>query len=152
PALEAATVEALRQFLPREASTRNPIDMLASATPEAFERTVRLAHADPNVDAVLAIYVPPIVTRPEDVARAIVRGARSATEEAAGRGVGPKPTLSCFMGSHGVPEGLRSLHAGHIPSYSFPESAAIALARAARYGRWLEMPEGWVVHFDDVDA
>ena len=38
------------------------------------------------------------------------------------------------MGSHGVHEGLQSLQEGHIPSYAFPESAAIALAHAVRYG------------------
>jgi acyl-CoA synthetase (NDP forming) len=55
------------------------------------------------------------------------------------------------MGSHGVPEGLRSLHQGQIPSYAFPESAAIALARVVRYGRWLATPEGTERRFEDVD-
>ena len=55
------------------------------------------------------------------------------------------------MGSHGVPEGLRSLQEGHIPSYMFPESAAIAIARAARHGRGLRRREGKPVRFDNVD-
>jgi acetyltransferase len=54
----------------------------------------------------------------------------------------PKPVMSCFLGSHGVPEGLQSLQEGKIPSYSFPEAAAIALARAVRYGAWLDAPAG----------
>src|SRR5262245_2744161 len=150
--LEDATVEALRAFLPAEASTRNPVDMLASATPESFEKAVRLVACDPRVDAVLVLYVPPIVTRPLEVAQAIVRGNEAAKADARARSAAPKPVLSCFMGSHGVPEGLRSLQEGHIPSYGFPESAAIALARAVRYGRWRETPEGTIRHFDDVDA
>jgi acetyl coenzyme A synthetase (ADP forming)-like protein len=150
--LEPATVEALRAFLPPEASTRNPVDMIASATPESFERAARLVMTDPNVDAVLVIYVQPLVTRPVDVAQAIIRATHAATQERAVRGLPPKPVLSCFMGSHGVPEGLRSLQEGNIPSYPFPESAAIALARTVRYGRWLEQPAGRVVRFDDVDA
>jgi acyl-CoA synthetase (NDP forming) len=56
------------------------------------------------------------------------------------------------MGSHGVPEGLRSLHQGQIPSYAFPESAALALARGVRYGRWRAEPEGATLRFADVDA
>jgi acyl-CoA synthetase (NDP forming) len=55
------------------------------------------------------------------------------------------------MGAHGVPEGLRSLHEGHIPSYPFPESAVMALARVLRYSRWRQTPEGREVHFDDFD-
>jgi acyl-CoA synthetase (NDP forming) len=151
-ALTPATVEALRAFLPPEASTRNPVDMIASAVPESFEKAIRLVYGDPNVDAVLAIYVPPIVTRPLDVARAIVRGATTAAEAARARNEAPKPVLSCFLGAHGLSEGLESLQQGHIPSYPFPESAAMALARAARYGRWLEEPEGRRVRFDDVQA
>ena len=150
-ALDPATVEALRAFLPPEASTRNPVDMIASARPESFEKAVRLAIADPQVDSLLAIYVPPVVTRPLEIAQAIVRGAAQAAEDAAARGLPPKPVLSCFMGTHGVPEGLRSLHRGHVPSYAFPESAAIALARAVRYGQWLEQPEGRLVRFPDAD-
>ena len=142
------TAAALRAFLPREASVRNPVDMIASASPENFERTVRLVAGDPSIDAVLAIYVPPVVTRPLDVAQAIVRGSAAAAHDAVGRGEAPKPVLSCFMGSHGVPEGLRSLHEGQIPSYAFPESAAIALARAVRYGRWRAEPEGTVRRFE----
>ncbi len=149
--LGEATVAALRAFLPREASTRNPVDMIASATTEAFEKTVHLVAGDPNVDALLAIYVPPMVTTPLEVAQAIVRGAAAGARDASARGEPAKPVLSCFMGSRGVPEGLRSLHQAHIPSYAFPESAAIALARAVRYGRWLAEPEGKVTRFDDVD-
>jgi len=150
--LAPATVAALRAFLPAEASTRNPVDMIASAAPESFERAVRLVAADPGVDAVLVLYVPPIVTRPLDVARAIVRGHEAAVADARERGETAKPLLSCFLGSHGVTEGLHSLQQGHIPSYAMPESAAIALAHAVRYGRWLAEPDGIVPELPDIDA
>jgi acyl-CoA synthetase (NDP forming) len=112
---------------------------------------VRLVMLDPNIDAVLAIYVPPIVTTPIEVAQAIVRGARVASAELAVKGEKPKPILSCFMGAHGVPEGLRSLHEGNIPSYPFPESGVRALARVRRYAKWRSEPEGREVRFDDID-
>ncbi len=150
PPLESVTVEALRAFLPREASTRNPVDMIASATPQSFERAVQLVYEDPNIDSVMAIYVPPIVTAPEEVAQAIVRGAAIAAENARAAGTVLKPVLSCFMGAHGIAEGLQSLHTGNIPSYPFPESAAIALVRASRYGAWLSEPEGRPVRFEDT--
>jgi acetyl coenzyme A synthetase (ADP forming)-like protein len=152
PALADATVNALRAFLPPEASVRNPVDMIASATPESFEKSVRLVVNDPNVDAVLVIYVPPIVTTPVQVASAILRGAQEGSLELAGRGQPAKPVLSCFMGTHGVPEGMRSLQQGHIPSYPFPESAAIALARAVGYARWRTTPEGEEIAFADLDV
>jgi len=128
PSLDPATVTALKAFLPPEASTRNPVDMIASATPESFEKAVRLLLEDPNLDAVLAIFVPPMVTMPEAVAQGIVRGATQGAAALAARGLAPKPVVSCFMGAHGVPEALRN---GAIPSFAFPESAASALLKAS---------------------
>ena len=125
--------------------------MIASATPESFEKAVRILSNDPNIDALIVLYVPPIVTNPLEVAQAIVRGHEAGKADLRAKGLPPKPVLSCFLGSHGVPEGLKSLQEGHIPSYTFPEAAAIALARAVKYGAWLQEPDGRVPSFDDVD-
>jgi acetyl coenzyme A synthetase (ADP forming)-like protein len=151
PVLSEATIRGLREFLPPEASFTNPVDMIASATAESYARAVRLTLEDPHVDAVLAIFVPPIVTAPLAVAQAIVRGTAEAAETLRAQGVEPKPIVSCFLGSHGVPEGLQSLQKNHIPSYTFPEAAAIALARAERYGRWRTRDEVTVPEFEDID-
>ena len=75
--------------------------------------------------------------------RPSARRARSPTFE------GRIPVLSCFMSTRGLPEALRSPDA-RIPSYRYPEQAAIALARAARYGVWRARQEGTVPVFDDV--
>jgi acetate---CoA ligase (ADP-forming) len=151
PSLADSTVNALHAFLPPEASTRNPVDMIASATPGNYEKAVRLLLEDPNVDALLVVYVPPTPTGANDVARAIVRANEAVKTERRARGETLKTVLSCFMGTHGVPEGLRSLQEAHVPSYVFPESAAIALAHAVGYGRWLGTPAGRAPEFADID-
>jgi acetyl coenzyme A synthetase (ADP forming)-like protein len=155
--LRPETMQALREFLPAEASVRNPVDMIASATPEGFERATRILLEDPGVDALIALFVPPIVTDPVAVGQAIVRGmeaARAGASGDVGRADGTeggdgaeellrgKPVVSCFMGRHGVPEALRSLQAGQVPSYAFPETAVRALARAADYHAALQRPTG----------
>ena len=58
-----------------------------------------------------------------------------------------KPVLAVFMGSAPAPDALRP-----IPSFVFPEAAAAALARAARYGEWRTQPEGQVPAFSDSNA
>jgi acetyl coenzyme A synthetase (ADP forming)-like protein len=141
PTLEPKTVKALRAFLPAEASTRNPVDMIASANAVSYGTALPLLHADKNVDAVIVIFVPPLDTMAREVAAALTRGAEGST----------KPILSCFMGTHGVPESLRSLRSGHIPSFSFPETAARALAHVVRYGVWRESPPGTVPELSGVD-
>ena len=142
PPLDAKTVKALRGFLPPEASVKNPVDMIASADAASYEQALRLLLADKNVDAVIVIFVPPLVTGAPEVARSIL---------AAGAG-SKKPILSCFMGSHGVPESLRSLNEGHIPSYAFPEAAARTLARAVHYGIWRGTPAGKVPSLSGINA
>jgi acetyl coenzyme A synthetase (ADP forming)-like protein len=136
PSLSSETTAALRGFLPAAASVANPVDMLAAAPPDHYVRTLRLVLADPNVDSVLAIFIPPIATDAETVARAIVEGTRDA---------GEKPVLAIFMSARGAPAILQP-----IPSYAFPEPAAMALARAVEYGRWRQRPPGSIPEFGDL--
>ncbi len=141
PSLSRKTEDALRAFLPAEASVANPVDMIASASADAFGKAIPLLLADPNVDALMVLFVPPVVTAAHDVAEAIRRGAQGT----------PKTVLTCFMGTHGVPEALSSLREGRFPSYAFPEAAALALSRAARYGDWLQRPAGTVPTLAGID-
>jgi acyl-CoA synthetase (NDP forming) len=134
PELSAETVADLRAQLPAEASVRNPVDMIASASPDDFERAVAAVGGDPVIDAVIVIFVPPITTQAEAVAAAVARGA--------GRVPGQKPVLTVFLSSKGAPPVLAAGPRGRLPSYSFPENAARALAAAERYRRWRERPRG----------
>ena len=136
PALSAKTMAALRAFLPAAASVGNPVDMLASAPPEHYRKAERILLADDALDSLIVIFIPPIAANAEDVARAIVDGAAGSR----------KPVLATFMSAKGAPPVLAP-----IPCYPFPESAAIALARAAEYGEWKGRPAGSVPAFTDVD-
>jgi acetate---CoA ligase (ADP-forming) len=139
--LSQATQDALAAFLPAEASVKNPVDMIASASASSYERALSVLLASDEIDAVLVIFVTPLVTEAGDVAGAILRGAARTD----------KTVLTCLMGRHGVPEAIRSLRDKRFPSYAFPESAARALARAARYGEWLAAPEGAIGDLTSVD-
>lgn len=125
--LSDATIAGLESFLPLAASVANPVDMLATAPAEHYRKALPLLLDDPNVDSVLVIFIPPLVTQVDDVAEAIATTARGAS----------KPVLATFFGAAGIPEKLAP-----VPSYVFPESAAAALARAVEYARWRERPAG----------
>jgi acyl-CoA synthetase (NDP forming) len=56
-----------------------------------------------------------------------------------------KPVLTVFLSTAGTPPELNQDARGAIPSYKFPENAAMALAAATRYGRWRARPRGEVV-------
>jgi acetyl coenzyme A synthetase (ADP forming)-like protein len=143
PELGPSTQDALRALVARDATVRNPIDLVAGATAEQFGNALRAALHDESIDALLAIFVPPLVTRAEDVARAIA----SASETA-----GEKPVVACFLGRAGVPNELRGDGARRtIPSFAFPEAAAHALGRVADLADWRRRPVGRVPDFGDVD-
>lgn len=141
PELSTQTVDSMRTFLPRAASIANPVDMLASAPAEHYEQCLRLALRDEAVDAVLVLFVPALVTEAADMAEAVTRA--SAENQ--------KPVLVCPVGTHGVPAALEILRKAKLPTYAFPEEAALALAKAVRYGQWLERPIGTRPELEGID-
>jgi acetyl coenzyme A synthetase (ADP forming)-like protein len=142
PPLAKEARRLLAEFLPADASLSNPIDMIASASAEDYGRTIQIVAEHGGVDAMVVIFIPPLVTRAEDVARSV----REAVAGLQGR----VPVLSVFMSVKGVPDELRG-EGVSIPSYSFPEAAAVALARAVEYGTWRGSPEGVVPAYHDAD-
>ncbi len=138
PALSAATVAALRAALPAAASVGNPVDMIASATAAQYERALEALLRDDQIDAAIVIFIPPLVTAADDVASAIERVTRAQPG---------KTVLAVCMSTAPTPAALAS-----IPTYRFPESAAIALARAATYGTWKATMAGGAVRDEPSDA
>lgn len=130
--LSPETRASLRAFLPLEAATGNPVDMIASASADDYRRTIEVVAGDPALDSLIVIFTPPLVTRAEDVAAAI--------RESAERLPRPIPLLTVFMTTSGVPDQLRSKTV-QVPSYPFPENPARALAAAWRLSRWRSGPE-----------
>ena len=142
PPLADATVEALRTVLPSEASVANPIDMLGSAVGRTYEQVLPVVLRDPGIDSAVVLFVPPVVAGAEEVAQAIVR----AVEEA---GDAEKPVLACVISSEGIPVSFSS---ASLAAFSYPESAAQALGRAADRAEWLRAPQGRVIELEGVDA
>jgi acetyl coenzyme A synthetase (ADP forming)-like protein len=126
PLLEG-TIAGLREFLPAAAGVQNPVDMLATASAAHYARAMELLLADPHVDSLLTIFIPPLVTAANDVAVALREVARTAT----------KPVLATFIGVEGAIPLLAP-----VPAYRFPEAAVAALARTSRYAEWRQRPAG----------
>jgi acetyl coenzyme A synthetase (ADP forming)-like protein len=135
--LSDATTAALAALLPPAASVRNPVDMLATAPADSYLRALPLLLDDPGVDSVLTIFIPPLVTRTDDVAEAIASSARGSS----------KPVLATFCGAAGIPAALAP-----VPCYVFPESAIAALARVVEYENWRSQPTGIVPELPDFRA
>jgi acetyl coenzyme A synthetase (ADP forming)-like protein len=132
PEFSPATQRALKKVLPPEATLANPVDLIASATPERYEAALRAVCRDPGVDAVIAIFVSPITVDASAMARAIARAAKDC----------PRPVLVVFMSKAASAEGTRLLRANGLPVYLYPEEAATALAAMNRYRQMRDRPTG----------
>lgn len=119
----------LRLSLPAEAGLGNPVDMIATASPEDYERTIATLAEWNGIDALIAIFIRPLQTEADEVAAAI----RAAGEKISRR----IPLQAVFM----MPSGQQRLaELAGVPTHIHPEDAARALAKAVRHQRWRERP------------
>lgn len=122
------TTAALLRDLPREASVRNPVDLIASADGERYRKALRAVVKDPEVDGLIVLFVSPIMIDAAAVAEAIVAEAK-----------GDLPVLACIMGRQRGSEALDILKSHGIPVFRYPEDAArtmrMLVERRRRLGR-----------------
>jgi acyl-CoA synthetase (NDP forming) len=139
--LTDATVAELRACAPVGADCGNPIDLTPHATARHYRDVLERVLADDDVDAVLALYVPPLVEHAPDIAAAIVEAATSAPG---------KPLLASYLSRAGV-DPVLTRDDRIVPTFAWPESAAVALGRVANYARWRSAPGGVVRELPDID-
>jgi acetyltransferase len=135
---EDGTFSALMEVLPEEASVENPVDILGDGGPERYEKSLDIVLNDKNVDAVIAIFVPPLISRTLDVAIAISEVSSKYK----------KPVLGCFMGREEVLTSIQELEKNNIPAYLFPESAAKSIAGMHKYHKLISRKEGEILSFE----
>ncbi len=127
----------LRALVPDTGAIGGPVDTTAAISAENFRQCLELLAADEEVDAMIAVVLPTAATG--DLVAAI--------EQAEVR----VPLAAVVLDQ---PESVRMLPRGEgngqIPAYGYPEAAAAAVARAARYGAWRTEPRGQVPSLPDV--
>jgi acetyl coenzyme A synthetase (ADP forming)-like protein len=143
PALPDVVRDELATFMAVAGSTGNPVDMLAAATGKDYERAISVLARGADVDAIIVIFTPPLITKSAEVIRAIHRAARNMPRAI--------PVLSVFMSKQATPRVIES-GGTRIPHYPFPEEAARALSLVARYGAWRAAPEQPAAKIDGVDG
>jgi acetyltransferase len=124
--LSEQTRTELGNILPPAASLQNPVDMLASATPEQYAACLRILLADPEVHGVLVILPPPPLHTAGAVARAIIPVIHFAQ----------KPVIIALMGERLIQEAVEHFERACLsiaflseqPSYGNPGTGAEYLA------------------------
>ena len=119
PALPEDVRAKLREFLPPEAGYGNPVDMIATAGSNDYERALETTLA--SVDAAIVIFRPPMVYHEpvENVADGILRVLAKMPD---------KPVLVCTLSRNSMVSPLvERLQEEWIPSYVMPETAVSAM-------------------------
>ena len=119
----------------------------AEATAEDFEDALDAAIDDPEVDAVVAVYIPPLNVSGEDVANVLAAVGEQSD----------KPLVSSFLGAEGVPEvaagpGRRRVDGRSRVGAVVPRGGGGRPGARARRGvRRVVAPDGAAAEPDEVD-
>jgi acetyl coenzyme A synthetase (ADP forming)-like protein len=146
PELSSHTRERLAAFLPASAALKNPVDLIASATPDQYAQAIVALMTGQEIDALILLYISLTPTDTGGMAEGIVTGIRSARKA----GVTDKPVFLTWMaeGDHGR---SFTIDGETIPAYSLPETPARVLGKAALYREWATRPVERIPDFPDMD-
>ncbi len=139
PELPEGVRDSLREFLAPEAALANPVDMIATATAEQYRRAISALAAWEGVDALIVIFIRPLLTRAEDVAEAVRDALAEMPREI--------PVQAVFMSAR---DHAAMAATGAVPTHLYPEDAARALGRVMRHVEWREKSEEEPPKFPDA--
>ena len=129
PELSATLREKLAALLPPSAGLKNPVDVLGDADPERYGKALKALLDSGEVDSIITICTPQMMTRMEDIAQVLADHSPQAQK----KGI---PLLAAFahFGTNSTVENIFK-DAG-IPDYGFAENAVRALSAAAHHALW----------------
>lgn len=122
-ALADKTVKTLRASLPSSASTANPVDVLGDAINDRYSIALEACAEDPEVDGLVVLLTPQVMTPCEDIAEAIIAVKKTHPL---------LPITTAFMGGGAVDTARSILRAHQIPSFETPEEAVRMMASLRR--------------------
>jgi acetyl coenzyme A synthetase (ADP forming)-like protein len=146
PELSAQTKATLASFLPMAAALSNPVDLIASATPDQYAKAIETLLLANEIDALIILYTAVTVTDTEEIAHGIMAGIENGRKA----GAKTKPVLIGWMAEGDMTRTFRC-QTETIPTYHLPETPALVLSKAATYAEWRQQPAGLVPDFDDLN-
>lgn len=128
--LSISSQKVLREFLPAEAGTRNPVDLLAAADFERFLRAIAVLSNSGEFDSIIVLYVPVLTATVPNRDKEFLSEMRHLE-------LGIPHAVVLLTGASSIEsESTKS----SPPVYRFPESAARAISHVTRYSEWRAIP------------
>ena len=123
--LSPETMAQLDKVLPAVWSHANPVDVIGDATPERYQQALDACLADPGIDGALVILTPQAMTRPTEVAQAVIESAAKS----------PKLVMTTWMGGPQIQAGRTLFRDSHVPCFTTVENAVDAFTYVTKYNR-----------------
>jgi acetate---CoA ligase (ADP-forming) len=117
------TKQKLREVMPEAASVQNPVDVIGDALAKRYGDAIDILMKDSNVDSILVILTPQLITQIEETAKFIINASK----------VCSKPIIAAFLGGKYVRGGVERLYDYNIPVFDFVEDAVESMAYMYRY-------------------
>ena len=141
PPLSKELQKRIAPHVAKEASLRNPVDLLASAEPKDFAKVLDLVLASEEVDMAMVISVPWELGSPMEMVELVSSVAKKY----------PKiPVLLVIMAEEKFYQKVRGRE-DLLPIFTFPETAAKAASKLFQYSQWKARPVEPVAVFDTPD-
>ncbi len=121
--LSETTIEKLNQQLPSTWSHGNPVDIIGDAQADRYRYAVQACLEDPDVDGVLTILTPQAMTKPLEVAKAVIELSNLYS----------KPLLTSWMGGEQVTESRAAFKLAKKPTFRTPEPAVEVFSFLSAY-------------------
>ncbi|MBN1332056.1 acetate--CoA ligase family protein [Candidatus Dojkabacteria bacterium] len=121
--ISAKSKRAMRNFLPPTASVENPIDVIGDALAQRYRAPIDVLMQDENVDSILVILTPQLVTQIEETAKLIISSAK----------LYEKPIYAVFLGGKYAKTGLQRLYDNKIPAFLYIQDAVKVIEKMHTY-------------------
>lgn len=120
--------EKMRKVLPPTASLHNPVDVIGDALADRYNVAVHALAEDQNVDAILVLLTPQLVTQIEDTVKVLINATK----------VYAKPIIPVFLGQKYTAPALARFFDNKQAAYSDIDDAVEVLSALYQFSMMLE--------------
>lgn len=121
----------LAEKLPFNASTHNPVDLIGDANAERYRNALEALMKDDNVDSIIILLTPQIVTEVEDTAKIIINASK----------ITEKPIVPIFIGGKYISFALQRFYDEKITAFKDISEGVETLAALYKYAKHTQKNE-----------
>ena len=130
------TQERLKKALPSTANTHNPVDVIGDALADRYQVAVQAMAEDPNVDSIVIIITPQLITQIEETAKILINAIK----------VYEKPIIPILLGEKYMNPALYRFYDHKFAAYRDIKDGIDVLSALVNYQKFNRMHYSEIMH------